>query len=124
MRAKMKRFNPEGRSEPNRSKFRSAEKRLRKLGKAVTEFEQKNAHLLLNQVCSHSGLCFPSPRHLVILQECVAALVVFNNEDSRSYCLEDYKGSTTSWGLRWQVLCVASFAERCVPSQPRPFCVL
>lgn len=79
--ATMKKFKHKRTSKEKRQ-FANSEKRLAKLVKQLDAFDLKFA----SRVSDY----------------CVAAFVMFNCEDSRRYCLEDYEGSETAWNRMLQ----------------------
>ncbi len=65
------------------ARFKSAEKRLKTLQKQLDKFDKE---------------------HVVKMSDdCVGAFVVFNCEDSKRFCLEDYNGSNNWWSRMFQV---------------------
>ena len=79
----MKRYQPTHPGQKPSSKFRSAESKFVSLEKQFHKFDQQHAAKLTQD-------------------QCVAAFVVFNCEDSRRYCLEDYARSGSTWGRKTQ----------------------
>lgn len=70
----------------SKHKFESAKKKLAKIEELIKKFDEKHANLQSDK--------------------CVCAFVVFNCEDSRTYCLEDYASSGSSLSKLVQVLAV------------------
>jgi hypothetical protein len=97
----MKRYNPAHQPDHKVTrKFRRAEARLEKLQQQLDEFDKKHAAKLTQD-------------------ECIGAFVVFNCEDSRRYCLEDYARSTSWWGRLTQEPPLR-FGDKKVPIQVIP----